>query len=646
MHRYGFVKVAAATPIIKVADCHYNKTEIINMINEGIKNNSEIILFPELSISGYTCGDLFFQDILLKEVENSIIEICEHSLNYDVFIVIGAPIRIKNKIYNCAVAINKGKILGIIPKSYLPNYNEFYEERWFASALGLMKNCKINYCGQDVLFGTNILFKHSNFEELSIGIEICEDLWAPIPPSSYHCQYGATLILNPSASNDLVGKSEYRKSLVEQQSARCITGYVYCSSGFGESTTDVVYGGHSLISENGNVIKEKERFNYSNSVVYSDIDISKITYERTKINSFNNHVDPREYDVIEFDTDSNDYTLCRKIYAHPFVPANIEHRNRRCEEIFNIQTMGLAKRISHIRTSKLIIGISGGLDSTLALLVCVKTCDKLNISRDNITAVTMPGFGTTDRTYSNAIDLMKNLQVNIKEIPINKAVTQHFIDINHDLDNHDITYENTQARERTQILMDIANQENGIVVGTGDLSEIALGWATYNGDHMSMYAVNIGIPKTLVRYLVKWIADNNIDENAKDTLYDVLDTPVSPELLPPDENGDIRQKTEEVVGPYELHDFFLFYVVRFGHTPKKIYYLACHAFKDKYDNNTILKWLRNFYRRFFSQQFKRSCIPDGPKVGSICLSPRGDWRMPSDSSCDLWLKDLENIVIE
>lgn len=647
MHQFALARVAAATPLLKVANCQYNKESIIKSIEDIQKNNPDIILFPELSITGYTCGDLFFQKSLLKEAEQCIEEICELSINFECLIVLGAPISYNYSIYNCAIVINKGNILGIVPKSHLPNYNEFYEKRWFASGSLLNGIRETTYCGQLVDFGTDILFKHESMEELTVAVEICEDLWAPIPPSSYHCEYGATLILNPSASDELVGKSEYRKKLVEQQSARCISGYVYTSCGYGESTTDLVYGGHSMICENGRTLVESQRFSYENSYIIHDIDLDCIVYDRLKTNSFRDDTKGARMDYVTktFFTKNNSEEFLRIINPYPFVPGNIQDRNTRCEEIFNIQTMGLSKRIQHIGSNSMVVGISGGLDSTLALLVCVKTCDNLRIHRSNITAITMPGFGTTDRTYTNAINLMKDLGVTIREISISDAVLKHFSDIGHDKNVHNITYENSQARERTQILMDIANQTNGIVVGTGDLSELALGWATYNGDHMSMYGVNVGIPKTLVRYLIQWIADYSIDGKAKETLYDILDTPVSPELLPPDEMGNIKQKTEEVVGPYELHDFFLFNVVRYGYNPSKIYYYAVTAFQGKYDNNTILKWMKNFYKRFFTQQFKRSCIPDGPKVGSISLSPRGDWRMPSDASYEIWMKELDNITI-
>lgn len=646
MHEHGLVRVMAVSPVISVADCNFNKREIIDTINDVRNIAPDIILFPELCITGYTCGDLFFQNPLLTNAEDAISDICISTKGFDNLVVLGAPIKVNNQLYNCAVAINNGRILGVVPKSYLPNYGEFYEKRWFSSGANLWGIIQIEYCGQQVNFGTDILFKNNQNNDCIIGIEICEDLWAPIPPSCYHSQYGATIILNPSASDELIGKSDYREGLVKQQSARLISGYVYTSCGFGESTTDLVYGGHALVCENGHLIKENDRFKYNTSYIYCDIDIENIVHDRLVTNSFRENIsnDDSQYHVEIFETKYKKSYPERYISRNPFVPQNINDRNDRCEEIFNIQTMGLAKRIKHIGTESMVVGISGGLDSTLALLVCVKTCDNLSIQRKNITAITMPGFGTTDRTYRNAMHLMEDLGVTIREIPIADAALLHFNDIGHDMDNHDVTYENTQARERTQILMDVANQLKGIVIGTGDLSELALGWATYNGDHMSMYAVNAGIPKTLVRYLVQWIADYSIEERAKVTLYDVLDTPVSPELLPPDSSGNIVQKTEEVVGPYELHDFFLFNMVRYGYSPLKILFYAKIAYKDKYNEETIKKWMKNFYKRFFSQQFKRSCIPDGPKVGTISLSPRGDWRMPSDASSHIWLKEIDELL--
>lgn len=645
MHDKGYVRVATVTPNIKVADCEYNKLKIIETLKEVIEKDVELVVYPELCITGYTCGDLFYQDILLSEVEKSIGEICDFLSTHSMMVVIGAPLRVKAQLYNCAIVINRGKILAIVPKKYLPNSGEFYEKRWFASGFNIDGNERILYCGQDVLFGCDVLFQHDRYKPLIVGIEICEDLWAPIPPSSYYCQAGATLILNPSTSNEAVGKSEYRKGLVKHQSAKAMLAYAYVSSGFGESTTDLVFGGHGLICENGAVLEESKRFNYQSTITIADVDIDKINHDRSKSTSLREHLKNREgsYVFISFTTKDTQHELMRNINAHPFIPGDEQARNTICEEIFNIQTMALAKRASHIGFPTMVIGISGGLDSTLALLVCTKTCDELEIDRKNILAVTMPGFGTTDRTYNNAIALMKKLQVSMDEISIKDACIQHFKDIKHSLDQRDVTYENAQARERTQILMDLANKSGGIVVGTGDLSELALGWATYNGDHMSMYGVNAGVPKTLVRYLVEWIADTHEDKEIREILKDICSTPVSPELLPPDEDGKIAQKTEDLVGPYELHDFFLFNVVRCGYSPKKIYYLGKIAFKGQYSDEVILKWLKNFYKRFFTQQFKRSCMPDGPKVGTVSLSPRGDWRMPSDASNAIWMKELENL---
>lgn len=647
MRRYGFVRVGAAVPEIEVSNCDFNVKSIISLIKEAEKNNIEVLVFPELCVTGYTCGDLFHQEKLINESEEAVSSILNYTRNKEMLIVIGAPIKVGYQLFNCAVAVSKGKIIAIIPKTFLPNYNEFYEKRWFSSSIKGSEKF-VSYCNQQVPFGTDIILQHESFKELCIGIEICEDLWAVIPPSSLYASVGASLILNLSASNDLVGKSEYRKSLATQQSARCIAGYVYSSAGFGESSTDLVFGGHSMIFENGYLLIENNKYSLKEQLIYNDIDVEKLYYDKMKLNTYSDElsqisVDRNSFRKIHFNVNSTTKNIERKINPQPFVPKDEKIRDDRCEEIFNIQTNGLIKRIKHIGTKGLVIGISGGLDSTLALLVCVKACDKLGIDRKFVKAVTMPGFGTTDRTYSNAVSLINMLGAQFYEISIKDACLQHFEDIGHNEHNHDVTYENTQARERTQILMDKANQINGIVVGTGDLSEIALGWATYNGDHMSMYGVNAGVPKTLVRYLVKWIADNEVDNKAKDILYDVLDTPVSPELLPPDEEGEINQKTEEVVGPYELHDFFLYNIVRFGYRPKKVYYLACKAFKNVYEEEIIYKWMRNFYKRFFTQQFKRSCMPDGPKVGSICLSPRGDWRMPSDASVKIWMDEINNI---
>lgn len=644
MNSYGYIRVGCAVPKIKVADCKFNKEQIIHILDKAQKDFVKILVFPELCMTGYTCGDLFHQQTLLDETETQIKEICDLTKTLDMLFFIGAPIMVSGKLYNCALALNQGKILKIVPKTYLPNYNEYYEKRWFASSFNI-QDTVTHYAGQEIPFGIHSLLCCSSIPELVIGTEICEDLWVPIPPSAEHALHGATLLVNLSASNDIVGKFEYRRSLVVGQSASCIAGYIYTSAGPGESTTDVVFGGHCIIAENGSIINERRNWDDTRQFISTDLDMDKLTCDRRKNTSYFNSLSSNDifYKKILFTIQTHSNNFQRTIHPYPFVPNNVLERDDRCEEIFNIQTQGLAKRIEHIGCKKVVVGISGGLDSTLALLVCTKTFDRLGLPRENIIGVTMPGFGTTDRTYQNALQLMKDLKISIREISIRDACLQHFEDIGHSIEIHDITYENTQARERTQVLMDIANQERGIVIGTGDLSELALGWATYNGDHMSMYAVNVSIPKTLVRYLVQWIADHEVKDSARTTLMDVLDTPISPELLPPDEQGKILQKTEDVVGPYELHDFYLYYMLRFGFSPKKIYALALKAFHDSYSEATIYHWLQTFYRRFFSQQFKRSCLPDGPKVGSICLSPRGDWRMPSDASYRIWLDEIEEI---
>ena len=641
---YGFFRAGAAVPKLKVADCNYNKVQIMELINEAEKNKVKAIVFPELCLSAYTCADLFLQRTLINECEKVLSEIAEETKDKDIFIILGLPFEADSTTFNCAAVLHKGKILGAVPKTYIPNYGEFYEKRWFSSSNAVLSS-EIMLCGQKVPFGANMLFRDFKRPEITFAIEICEDLWSPIPPSSYYAVKGATVIFNLSASNELAAKNEYRRSLVSGQSASAICGYVYSSSGVGESTQDLVFSGHSLICENGSLLKENKRFSMENQLIYSDLDIERLYNDRKKNTSFGELMAKSENFVyIDIETGEWKEELCRFVNRMPFVPKNDGMLFERCDDIFNIQVAGLAKRIEHTNAKALVIGISGGLDSTLALLVAVKACDRLGLDRKTVLGITMPGFGTTDRTYNNALSLMEALGVSVKEISIKEASILHFNDIGHDIKTHDVTYENTQARERTQILMDLANKHNGMVIGTGDLSELALGWATYNGDHMSMYGVNSGVPKTLVRVLVKHVAENgNIDESSKAILEDILDTPVSPELLPPTDEGEIKQITEDIVGPYELHDFFLYYVVRFGFEPKKILFLAEKAFKDDYDRNTILKWLKNFYRRFFSQQFKRSCLPDGPKVGTINLSPRGDWRMPSDAVSRIWLKELEEI---
>lgn len=622
----GFVRVAAAIPELRVADCAYNATRMGDLVRKAEQEKIQVVCFPELSITGYTCADLFFQQQLLADAEKALDELKLLSFSTTVAIIAGMPLRVQNQLFNTAVVLQGGHILGVVPKTHLPNNNEFYEKRWFSPA-PTTDIQSISLAGEEVPFGTNILFSEGKF---SFGIELCEDLWVPIPPSSQHAIHGADIIFNLSATNELIGKHQYLRQLIEQQSARCIAGYVYASAGAGESTTDVVYAGNGLIAENGKIIAHSERFSFEPQLIVSDIDVERLQADRIRNTNYTNDKSATAYHTVKLeDAHFTRFELKRTFGKHPFVPA-LENRDASCEEIFSIQVGGLAKRWKHTNAETVVIGISGGLDSTLALLVCVKTADKLGFYRKRIIGITMPGFGTTDRTYTNAVNLMKSLGITMLEISIKEACIQHFKDIDHNSKIHDVTYENTQARERTQILMDIANKHNGLVIGTGDLSESALGWATYNGDHMSMYAVNSGVPKTLVRYLVDWAA-HQLDSHSEEILRDVLDTPVSPELLPADENGDIAQKTEDIVGPYELHDFFLYYLVRFGFSPEKIFFLAKNAFAETYPDEVIEKWLKTFLRRFFAQQFKRSCIPDGPKVGSINLSPRGDWRMPSDA---------------
>lgn len=639
---YGFVKVAAAVPRVKVADCKFNSERLEGLITIAEGKGVQILTFPEMCITGYTCGDLFAQQLLLEQAEMALIQILNSTRQLDIISILGMPVVVNSTVINAAVVIQKGKILGVVPKTYLPNYKEFYEQRWFTSALQVSEN-SVRLCGQIVPMGNNLLFETA---ETTFGIEICEDLWATVPPSSSLALQGAEIIFNLSADDEGIGKHNYLCSLISQQSARCISGYVFSSSGFGESTTDVVFAGNGLIYENGYLLARSERFCLEEQLIINEIDVECIRAERRVNTTFaaNKAYCPGK-EAIRISTEfvnSKDLNLTRTFNPHPFVPQGSE-LNSRCEEIFSIQIAGLAQRLLHTGAKTAVIGISGGLDSTLALLVCVKTFDKLGLSRKDILGITMPGFGTTDRTYHNAIDLMNSLGVSIREISIREACIQHFKDIGHDLNIHDVTYENSQARERTQILMDIANQTWGMVIGTGDLSELALGWATYNGDHMSMYGVNAGIPKTLVKHLVQWVAENGMDEASKATLLDIVDTPISPELIPADENGEIKQKTEDLVGPYELHDFFLYYFLRFGFRPSKIYFLAQTAFSGVYDDETIKKWLQTFFRRFFNQQFKRSCLPDGPKVGSISISPRGDWRMPSDASSAAWLKEIAEL---
>lgn len=638
MPNHGFVRVATATPQVKVADSKYNTEEIIKLIADAEKQQVAVIVFPELSITAYTCGDLFHQHVLLDAVYESVRQINKELETKSIIAIVGMPLVVGDRLYNVAAVLSKGKVFGFVPKTYLPNYAEFYEKRWFSSSTELSVKA-IKFLEQEVPIGTNLIFQTPS---MRFGIEICEDLWAPIAPSTILALNGAEVIFNLSASNEVVGKHSYRKMLVKQQSARSIAGYVYAGAGTGESTTDLVFAGCSLIAENGQLLAEGERFSSKGQVLFADIDIERLKGDRIRNTSFANKLPfdmDGAYSVIDIATPVVALKrLNRFVSPTPFLPATDELVDESCSEIFSIQSSGLVKRLQHTNCQKAVIGISGGLDSTLALLVVVRAFDKLGLPRENIIGITMPGFGTTDRTYLNALALMKLLKITVKEIAIRDAVMQHFKDIEHDPNVHDVTYENSQARERTQILMDYANKVNGLVIGTGDLSELALGWCTYNGDHMSMYAVNAGVPKTLVKTLVSWVADGHTDASAKTLLDDIVDTPVSPELLPVSEDGSVTQITENVVGPYILHDFFLYYILRFGFSPSKIYFLAQYAFEGKYTNDEILKYLRLFLRRFFSQQFKRSCLPDGPKVGSVNLSPRGDWRMPSDASVELWLR--------
>lgn len=628
----GFIKVAAATPKVKVADPEYNTKEIIKIIRQAGDEEASLLVFSELAVSGYTCGDLFLQDPLLEESLKGLMEIKKETKGMDMVVTVGCPLVVEHKLYNCGVFLFDGRILGVVPKIHLPNYGEFYEARHFAKGKREVKDILLD--GEHVPFGANILLECTNIPELTIAMEICEDLWVPLPPSTHHALAGATVICNPSASVETTTKEVYRSALVSNQSARLLSGYVYANAGEGESTTDVVYSGHHLICENGTVLAEAKRF--VNDIIYADMDVKRLVAERRKMTTFFEE-DSEEYRRVPFILPVKVNQISRKFPKNPFVPSSREEREKRCDEILSIQSMGLKKRLEHTNCTHAVVGISGGLDSTLAVLVTVRAFDMLDIPRENIICVTMPCFGTTDRTYQNAVSLIHELGATLKEVNIEKAVRQHFKDIEHEEDVHDVTYENSQARERTQILMDIANKYNGMVIGTGDMSELALGWATYNGDHMSMYAVNCSVPKTLVRYLVLYYAETVENKELSDVLMDVLDTPVSPELLPP-VDGVISQKTEDLVGPYELHDFFLYYMLRFGFPKAKLYRMAKLTFAGDYDDETIQKWLDKFYWRFFSQQFKRSCLPDGPKVGSVAVSPRGDLRMPSDASVNIWQK--------
>ena len=652
--KYGIIKVATAVPTVKVADCVSNIKEIESLIAQAEGQGVEIVVFPELCVTGYTCQDLFRQQLLLDATENCVMQLLEFSRQLDIISIVGAPVVAGGLLLNCALVIQRGKILGIVPKTFLPNYNEFYEKRWFASSQDLRPQ-EFRYAGHPVsITPAPQLFRTG--DGVVFGVEICEDVWAPTPPSNHLTLAGADIIFNLSASDELIGKHDYLKSLLCQQSARTVSGYVYSSAGFGESTQDVVYGGNALVYENGRLLAEGERFALESQLVTAQIDVERLRSDRRSNTTFVNaqrrmineevHVEKAEAAAMP-----HDFVLERSVNPHPFIPTDRDMQ-KSCEEIFNIQVMGLAKRIVHTHAKTVVIGISGGLDSTLALLVCVKTFDKLKLDRKGIIGVTMPGFGTTGRTHRNAVSLMQSLGVDIREVNISKAVLQHFEDIGQDADVHDVTYENSQARERTQILMDLANKLGGMVIGTGDLSELALGWATYNGDHMSMYGVNASIPKTLIQYLVKYVAQT-VDDKSAATLYDIIATPISPELIPADGNGNIQQKTEDLVGPYELHDFFLYHFLRNGFSPRKIFMLAKKAFGEnmpqeegvgRYSDEVILHWLKTFCRRFFNQQFKRSCLPDGPKVGSVTLSPRGDWRMPSDAVSALWLDEVDKLM--
>lgn len=636
--KQGFVKVAAITPDMRVADVDYNTAEICKNIGEAVEAGAKVLVFPELAITGYTCGDLFFQDALLKSAEEGLRKIVEYTKGKEALIFVGLPFVHAGKLYNVAAALNDGELLGFTTKTFLPNYDEFYEMRYFQPGPTTLE--QILFDGKQVAFGPQILFECREMKELVVAAEICEDVWAPVPPSVPAAIQGATIIVNCSASDESVGKEAYRRELIKGQSAKLISGYIYASAGYGESTTDLVFGGHDLIAEKGMILTESERFR--NGIVYSEIDVKHLAWERRKNTTFQMTHFPYETARVPFSLNVEETELTRKILQTPFVPETETERNLYCKETLMIQAMALKKRLDHTNCKSAVVGISGGLDSTLAILVTAKAYDLLGLDRKDILGVTMPCFGTTDRTYQNACLLVEKLGATLKEVDIKEAVTLHFKDIEHDMNVHDVTYENSQARERTQVLMDIANQTNGMVIGTGDMSELALGWATYNGDHMSMYAVNASLPKTFIKHVVKYYAEMCEEKELKEVLLDILDTPVSPELLPP-KDGEIAQKTEDLVGPYELHDFYLYYMLRYGYEPSKIYRLAKYAFEGVYDDETILKWLKKFYWRFFSQQFKRSCVPDGPRVSGMSLSPRGDWRMPSDACVAVWIKELEEL---
>jgi NAD+ synthase (glutamine-hydrolysing) len=646
----GFVRVAAISPELRVADVEFNTRSILAALQPAAARGCRLALLPELSVTGYSCADLFYQSLLLDQARAALTVIAQAADTMGIAAAVGVPFAVGGRLYNCAAFLSGGAIQGIVPKTYLPTTNEFYEERWFTSASHCQTQ-EVEIDGAAIPFGADLLFAADNLADCTIGVEICEDLWAVNPPSGDMALAGAAILLNPSASDELLGKVDYRRELVKQQSARCLAAYLYAGAGPGESTTDVVYAGHSLIAENGTVMAETERFRFSSQMIVADIDLQRLSHERLKNSSFSAAEQQRAYRAIHFalpepaSSNATRELLRPQLARTPFVPADPSQRARHCQEIFSIQSTALARRLRHIGSKKVTLGISGGLDSTLALLVTVKAFDTLSLSRAGIVAITMPGFGTTTRTRDNASRLADLLGVTLRAIPITDAVRQHFKDIGHDERLYDVTYENAQARERTQILMDVANQIGGFTVGTGDLSELALGWATYNGDHMSMYHVNAGVPKTLVRYLVEWVADHEFSGEATVVLHDICATPITPELLPLGQGEVLEQKTEETIGPYDLHDFFLFYTVRYSFPPRKVFFLASLAFNDRYSTQEILRWLGVFYRRFFSQQFKRSAMPDGPKVGSVALSPRGDWRMPSDASSALWLQEMETMEL-
>ena len=644
MKEFGFVRVGAIVPKLSLANPLKNALEIVEQVTKAYKKGVAIVTTPELSLTGYTCGDLFLQDALLNEAEEALEKLVEETKELNIITILGMPIRHDNQLFNCAVVIEKGKILGIVPKTALPNYSEFYEKRWFSSSKDL-KTYEIELLGQTVPISPNLLFQDTEKPEFTFGIEICEDLWTVTPPSDHHALAGATMIFNLSSSNEVVGKQEYRKNLVMMESAKTISAYIYCSSGMMESSSDLLFGGASMIYENGSFLAENKRFQLESNLITADVDVFKLASDRRKNKSYMNKTGDLEYKMIKVDISDSIKELQREYREYPFVPTGEEERKKRCREILEIQSSALARRLLQLGNSKCVIGISGGLDSTLAFLVIVRAYEKLGRDPKDIIGITMPGFGTTGRTYKNAKALVKEYGATLKEISIKKAASFHMKEIGLDENDRSVTYENIQARERTQILMDVANMEHGIVIGTGDLSEIALGWCTYNGDHMSMYAVNNSIPKTLVRYLVKWVADTNSGTRKK-ILDDILDTPISPELLPPDEAGNILQKTESSIGPYVLHDFFLYHFLRYGTAPQKIYFLACHTFQNSFRKEEIKKWLQVFIKRFYTQQFKRNCMPDGVKVGSVSLSPRGDFRMPSDANYQNVLAELEKIKVK